>query len=124
MSREQFQRLALVTIVVLLATVATNRLMAFSFDHADHFHDRMVEIRMDAMDDFNIDHDINVQIDGERCRFDLDQVRAEADRARAQIDRVRAEADQMRAQADMAREQAQMSQEAQHLRNMIRVQVN
>ena len=118
MTREQFQRIALVTIVVLLATLASNRLMAYSFGHDNDRHHRLV--RFDHLEhwdevDFDFDFDFDMERDNDRCRFDLDRLRADANRMRAEAQRI---------QREVQVEQRQLSQEAEQMRRMIRVEVN
>ena len=48
MSREQFQRLALVTLVVLLTALASERLMAMVRPPCAPHHDRLVHVRVHA----------------------------------------------------------------------------
>jgi hypothetical protein len=115
MTREQFQRIALVTIVVLLATLASNRLMAYTFGHNDARHHRIVDVRVDHMDDVDVDFDFDMEWENDRCRFDLDRLHADANRMRAEAQRI---------QREVQIEQRQMSQEAQQLSRMIRVEVN
>ena len=118
MTREQFQRIALVTIVVLLATLASNQLMAYTFGHNDARHHRIVDVRVDHFDhwdEVDFDFDFDVEWDNDRCRFDLDRLRADANRMRAEAQRI---------QREVQVEQRQLSREAEQMRRMIRVEVN
>lgn len=115
MSRSQFQRLAVVTIVVLLATIASNRLMAYASTtyHAHHEAISPMEHRIT----------IDTHVARESCIIQahveerIEETRAHSERARtmAQVQRdvARAQREMARAERERAREVRQMTVELQ-----------
>jgi hypothetical protein len=120
MTRDQFQRLALVTVVVLLATVASNRLMAYTFGSSDRctLSEAYVFEHEHAFEDFDVDVDVDIdhELLSAEIQAEMDRARAEIDRAQAEIERAHVEA--VRAHAEVA---AEVAVEA---REIVHVQVN
>lgn len=114
MNKETFQRIALVTIVVLLAAVASQQVMAYARTAIHHNHDAVIR------------HvDVEFFADEQRMLFDEQRLLAEEARMLGQ------EARQMAEEhfhirdgvCDLSEEARQFSEEARHLRDLIRVEI-
>ena len=113
MTKETFQRYALVTIVVLLAAIASQQVMAYTRSAIHHDHEMIIR-------------HVDVEFFADEQRLLADEARLLGDEARLLGEEARQMAEHFHIRdgvCDLSEEARSFSNEVRHLRDQIRVEI-